>query len=322
MARESIFHAAPLDLLRDSPALVLELLRLARGEPLSSELDEVLAPEAHVSVVDPSSSEAVPTHRSADFVALVRETLDAPVALVAVVEVQRRRDAEKRWAWPQLLAGLAARHRAPVELIVLCFDERTAGWAREPPSIGASLVTRPCVLGPRELPHLGSLDFAKQHLELAVLVGLARAAEQQPRRRLSGEALHDLLLAVSAVAELGAHPRKYELSRLLQSTAPESIRATIIERLEEKDMRAIEILNEQIRRTARREGRKEGREEGREEGRLEARAEVLLNLLKLKGFLVDEALEARVMSTRDRAQLDRWVERVLTAQTLDEVFAA
>lgn len=314
MARESLFHAAPLDLLRDSPALVLELLHLARGEPLHGEPSTEPTHGRHVSVVDPSAIEAVPTHRSADFVALVREAAHAPVSLVAVVEVQRRSDAEKRFAWPQLLAGLAARHRAPVELVVLCFDEHTARWAREPPSIGASLVTRPCVLGPRELPHLGSLDFARQHLELSVLVGLARAAERQPRRRLSAEALHDLLLAVSAVAELEDHPRKYELARLLQSTAPESIRATIAERLEEKDMRAIEILNEELRRNARQEGRQEGRTEGQ--------AATLLRLLKLKGFAVDVALEARVMATRDPATLDRWVERVLEAQTLDEVFAA
>lgn len=318
MARESIFHAAPLDLLRDSPALVLELLRLARSEALSSEQGAERSPEAHVSVVDPSSIEVVPAHRSADFVALVREAPDAPVALVAVVEVQRRSDAEKRFAWPQLLAGLAARHRAPVELIVLCFDRATARWAREPPSIGASLVTRPCVLGPSELPHLASLDFARRHLELAVLIGLSRTAERRPRRRLSAEALSDLLLAVTAVAELDEQPRKYQLARLLRATAPEAIRATIAERLEEKDMRAIEILNEQIRRAARREGRKEGREEGR----LEARAEVLLNLLRLKGYAVDDALRARVMGTRDLATLDRWVERVLTATSLDDVFAA
>lgn len=81
MARESIFHAAPLDLLRDTPALVLELLRLARGEQLPSEPSAEPMREAHVSVVDSSAIEAVPTHRSADFVALVREAADAPVSL-------------------------------------------------------------------------------------------------------------------------------------------------------------------------------------------------------------------------------------------------
>lgn len=40
MAHESIFHAAPIDLLRDSPRLVIDLWRLARGE-LSLDADQV-----------------------------------------------------------------------------------------------------------------------------------------------------------------------------------------------------------------------------------------------------------------------------------------
>jgi len=45
----------------------------------------------------------------------------------------------------------------------------------------------------------------------------------------------------------------------------------------------------------------------------------LLKLLRLRGFVVDEATAERILATSDEALLDRWVERVLTARTLDEL---
>ena len=69
----------------------------------------------------------------------------------------------------------------------------------------------------------------------------------------------------------------------------------------------------------REEGRKEGREEGRQEGRQEGEATLLLRLLRRKFGALDPATEERVNSA-DAEQLLEWGERVLTANTLDEVF--
>lgn len=307
MAHESIFHAAPIDLLRDSPRLVIDLWRLARGE-LSLDADEELSP-LDVTVVDPSAIDVAPSHRSADFVALLRTGPGGPVSVALVVEVQRRADEAKRWAWPQILATLAARHRAPAMLVVLCFDELTARWARELDT-GDSLRLYPFVLGPRELPHLGSMEHARRHVDLAVLIGLARPANPsaQARGTMAPEALDDLLAAVASVSELEDPTRRHTLAWLLRSTAPSGVRATIERLLEVRDMRFVELLREEVR------------QEGRQEGRLEGHVEALLHLLRKRGFAIDDALEQRLRATNDLAALDRWLERVLDARSLDEVF--
>ena len=63
------------------------------------------------------------------------------------------------------------------------------------------------------------------------------------------------------------------------------------------------------------------REEGRQEGRREGEAEMLLRLLRIRfGTLSTDAV-ARVQEA-DPEILLHWSERVLTAATLDEVFAA
>ncbi len=54
--------------------------------------------------------------------------------------------------------------------------------------------------------------------------------------------------------------------------------------------------------------------EGKTEGKAEGKAETLLKLLQLRGFVVPEAEQSRVLACRDLDQLDAWVARVLTAR--------
>jgi len=60
---------------------------------------------------------------------------------------------------------------------------------------------------------------------------------------------------------------------------------------------------------------------GKAEGKAEGEARLLLKQLRFKGFAVSPELAARVESCRDLDLLDRWAERVLTATTLDDIFA-
>ena len=59
---------------------------------------------------------------------------------------------------------------------------------------------------------------------------------------------------------------------------------------------------------------------GEARGKAEGKAEVLLKLLRLRFNSLPEAARARVESATFE-QLDKWIERVLTAQTLDGVLA-
>ena len=58
---------------------------------------------------------------------------------------------------------------------------------------------------------------------------------------------------------------------------------------------------------------------GRVEGRVEEAQEMLLLLLRERGFAVGDACEATVRGTGDRARVHRWAARVLRASSLAEV---
>jgi len=64
-------------------------------------------------------------------------------------------------------------------------------------------------------------------------------------------------------------------------------------------------------------GIEQGIERGREQGHREGRAESLLRMLALRFGFVPAETERKVREA-PVAQLDRWVERLLTAPTLDD----
>ena len=66
-------------------------------------------------------------------------------------------------------------------------------------------------------------------------------------------------------------------------------------------------------------GIREGRQEGRQEGRLEGEVEFFLRLLERKFGPADEITQTRIKSA-DSQTLLRWGERILVAQTIEEVF--
>ena len=68
------------------------------------------------------------------------------------------------------------------------------------------------------------------------------------------------------------------------------------------------------------EGRLEGRREGREEGERAALASMLTKQARLRFRDVPPDSTARIESA-SKADLERWLERILIAETLDDVFA-
>ena len=66
----------------------------------------------------------------------------------------------------------------------------------------------------------------------------------------------------------------------------------------------------------------QGRAEGRTEGRAEGEAAMLLRVLAARGFAVPDDIRQRVRSCTDLARLEAWGDRAVTAESLDEIFAA
>ncbi len=93
----------------------------------------------------------------------------------------------------------------------------------------------------------------------------------------------------------------------------QNIRAEVHKIEEERRMRYVTS----IERLARAEGLEEGREEGREEGKL-----AVLKRLLTRRF---GDLPGRILALLEKAgpaELERWIDRVLDAESLDEVFAS
>jgi flagellar biosynthesis/type III secretory pathway protein FliH len=91
----------------------------------------------------------------------------------------------------------------------------------------------------------------------------------------------------------------------------EELRAKLRELAPEVEQAAMTIA-EQMRR--------EGEAQGRVQGRVEGRVRVLSRLLALKFGAIDAEHEALISAATDE-DLDRYVERVLTAESLAAVFA-
>ena len=70
-----------------------------------------------------------------------------------------------------------------------------------------------------------------------------------------------------------------------------------------------------------REGRLAGQREGRLAGQLAGAQEILLLQLRERGFAAPDALVATARAAPDQAQTHRWAARVLSARSVDEVFA-
>lgn len=74
-----------------------------------------------------------------------------------------------------------------------------------------------------------------------------------------------------------------------------------------------------IERFAREEGWEEGREEGREEGEKRGEAKALLRLVQAKFGPPGPVVESRIQAA-ESVQLEQWLERILTANSPDELF--
>ena len=215
-------------------------------------------------------------------------------SIVYVVEVQLTIDGSKRRVWVHYVGSAHDRYGCWVELVVITPFQDVARWAAEPLRFGVDNRVVPRVIGPSAVPRI-TAEEAKQAPALAVLSTLShlddpRSAEQA-------------LWTFEALAESEEDPDG-RLADILEA----GLTAAIRERMETL-MRAgnYEYQSEFARKFYAR---------GREEGG----ARALVVVLRSRGFVVTDELEARILEQRDEAQLETWLRRAATAPTLDAVF--
>jgi hypothetical protein len=280
----SYLHELLLLLFRNRSGSAADLLR---------ELDVQLPEYDEIRADSSDLSDLRPAEYRADLVLfLVR---GAQKVLGVIVEVQLGCAKDKPYAWPAYIANLRARHRCPVCLLVITIEDAVARWAGRSIELGPGTQCKPWVVGPSNTPMVTQLQDAQENVELAVLPAIEHGQSSDI----------PLVARIASAAILASADIDAERSRLyldliwisLLANAPEAVEATM-------NSLGYEYQSDFARRYF-------------GQGKAEGRVEITLKLLALRFGPLPDAAQTRVRSAQD-AQLDAIVERMLTAQTLEE----
>lgn len=292
VAVPSHLHEALLLLFRNRPELAPELLRDALHQELPAYT------EARIESAD--LTDIQPAEYRADLVVLL---YDGKPVLGIVVEVQLAQDDVKQYSWPVYVAGLRARIRCPVCLLVVTANEPVARWASRPIDLGGGNHFAPLVLGPSGVPVVTDEQLARTDPELAVLSAMAHGQDSDEPR-----AIKIAIAAMAASVGLDAERSALYLDLVLASLGEAARKA-----LQAMDPAKYEYQSEFARRYV-----SQGRAEGRAEGEARGRADLVLKQVMLRFGPLHEATVQRVRNATI-AELDAFAERVLSAKSLDEV---
>lgn len=284
----SLTHELLVHVLREHPGVVLELLARLSGQDYGG-AHEVMSTAATLAELEPAEYRA-------DVVLRLRASSEVPASAL-VVEVQLQVDDDKRFVWPLYVAGLRARLRCPVALVVLTLDERVARWAAVPIGLDErGSVLRPWVVGPSEVPAITQVADAAALPELALLSVLAHGREP------GAERLGRALLEASRDLD-DARARLY--TDIAFAFLDDAARAILEAELQ---LPGYTYQSEFARRFV-----TQGREEGREEGRIETLVAAILEVLDARGIPLDDGTRARITACTDAAVLRGWFRGALTA---------
>ena len=293
----STLHESLVQLFRDCPRLTVELLCTAAGTEVT--------PDGRLRATSEDFTNLrAPSYR-ADAVLLIEDAA-GQVCRGLILEVQRRRDLRKRMTWPVYVTNLRAALGVPVTLVVVAPSRALARWCATPIVLDTmGNVYRPPVLGPGAVPAITDPAAARAFPELAVLSAVMHGYEP--------DAEHIGLAALAGCETLDS-----DLGRLYADV--------VLASLSKKARLALEALmaltnyryQSQYFRNVFAEGREQGLEKGLEKGMLEGQRTALRKQLEHRfGPLPEDAL-ARIETAR-RTQIDRWLERVLSAGSLRDV---
>ena len=291
-------HQSYTKLLTESPSLVPVLVRDLLGLDVPDGFELLPSPETVREVDYPEYT--------ADGTVLIHHG-DPTTREAFIVEVQLRPDNDKLATWPLYVAGVRLRLGCPTTLVVVTDDEKTAAWCAKPIDLGRGrMVLRPLVIGPAEIPERLDPARARALPELAVLAvithGNKHGAEDLGRTALA--ASEDLAATDPVRATLYADLILAYLSEDARKALEDEMGVSTDAYISDFAKRYISL----------------GRAEGEAEGEVKGEAKALLLVLESRGFTVPDDARARITSCTDIEQLDAWLARAATADSVDGVF--
>lgn len=280
-------HEGLVELFRLRPELAAELL--------TDSLGLVLPRYEQAQLAAGESTDFGPSTYQAD--AVVAYSSGNRTSLVVVIEVQLSPDSNKVWSWPVYLSAVRARHRCPAVLLVMCTELATATWCSKPIEYGhPGLVLRPLVLGPDRFPAITDVEEARRSPELAVLSAMAHGDQDK--------VLHAFVSALASCDDL----RNAIYADLVMGALPEAARRVLEDLV---GTRTYEYQSDFVRRYI---------FQGRAEATIEAQATAILTVLAARGLSISEDARSRITSCSDADQLDAWLRRAATVDSVDDVF--
>jgi hypothetical protein len=281
----TVTHEAPLELIRQHPALAVDLMRAFTGLTVPEQADIRLGPN--------SLNAIVPAEFTADAVVIVSGPGAGAPQIVIVVEPQGRDDETKRYAWPAYLANVRSATKCPTAiLLVICPDPREADKCRQVIAMGhPKWDLWPIVIDPQHAPAAEGAD-PYLTLFLACLPSLDMADPAVARQVLQ------------AIRETGA------------SDADRKKLVTII--LKRASKAAHQILEDLMAAVEWKDDFVEGFVA---QGAASAKVTYILKALAARDLHPTKKQLKQVAECADLATLDRWFDRCMTAASAAEVFA-
>lgn len=289
----SLLHEGVIELVRDHPAFAADLLDRLLGLEVPAFTEARLA--------EATLNKLVPVEYRADAVVVFTER--KPV-FGAIIEAQLQRDDNKLYTWPLYAVGARERHRCPFVVIVVTPDPATATWAARTVDIGGGVRFWPLVVGPEGIPKVTDHELARREPQLAVLSVIAHG---------QGDVETAMAIADAATTAISQLPEDQRLlySLLVQSNLSAAARKAI-----EMHPRLEKFLTE-----TQRQQLQQSRAEGRAQGRAEGEAAALLKILARRGLEPTPEQQRRITECTELAVLERWIDRSLSAGSIDEVLA-
>ena len=275
-------HEAVVEVLRNEPQLLAMLLgRL--GVRLPSGSVPVIA-DSNLSSRDPDFMKTL----LADNV-FVFQGLRKKVAVVAEVQTARPKRS-RSLAWPAYLANARAILRCDTVLCVFGLSaDAVLGSLRTIMTGHPGFALSPLVTGHRMLPGPGGMAFGPELTVLNVLTGDLDLTTHEGR-----------MLALVSIAPAPIE-RRERYTRYIRAVIPPAARDALEELL--KTVIKDEFLDGILA-----------------QGEAKGEARMLLRYLGIR-FEVSAVVRERITSCGDPAQLEAWLDRAVSAVTLDEVFA-
>ncbi len=306
-------HHGLIEMFRENPSLAPHFLTTV------FRLD--LPRHAAVRVADSALDQLIPVEFRAD---LVLESLDdeGRVFLAIVLEVQREKAPRKKHSWPVYWAVARAERECPALVLIIATDADVAAWAAERIDMGMSLASiQPLVLGPATLPVVTDPLTAAKEVELSILSAMAHGNGPE------GPAV--LRAAFEAIERLDhEHAAVYFqiIWNVLREPMQRALEALVMERQTEGNATFPPFMQKLIERgklegfrDGELKGLRDGELKGLRDGELKGLRDALLRLITRAGMALTEDDRARIRACEDPVTLDRWIDNILGATTIQDV---